>query len=165
MKTTIDIPDDELSDAMRFTRAKTKREAVVTAIADFNRRRMAEFVKYAGTCPDLMTVDELLTQRRKRVQTVDPDLHLVLDSPSAPERRSQVHGAALESADSDFERLRRVRKQLLAPRRAARRRSARGVPLVCEQDITCSAGHCRAYRGQARCGYRLRRGCSGLPDG
>ena len=38
MKTTIDIPDNELSDAMRFTRAKTKREAVVTAIADFNPR-------------------------------------------------------------------------------------------------------------------------------
>ena len=74
MKTTIDIPDDELRDAMRFTRAKTEREAVVTAIADFNRRRrMAELVKYASTCPDLMTVDELLVQRRKRVQTVDPD--------------------------------------------------------------------------------------------
>lgn len=74
MKTTIDIPEDELSDAMRFTRAKTKREAVVTAIADFNRRRrMAELVNYAGACPDLMTVDELLAQRRKRVQTVDSD--------------------------------------------------------------------------------------------
>ena len=73
MKTTIDIPDGELSDAMRFTRAKTKREAVVTAIADFNRRRrMADLVKYAGTCPDLMTVDELQAQRCKRVQTVDP---------------------------------------------------------------------------------------------
>lgn len=71
MKTTIDIPEDELSDAMRFTRAKTKREAVVTAIADF--RRMAELVSYAGTCPDLMSVDELLALRRKRVQTVDPD--------------------------------------------------------------------------------------------
>ncbi len=74
MKTTIDIPDDELSDAMRFTRARTKREAVVTAIADFNRRRrMAELVNYAGTCPDLMTVEELQAQRRKRVQIVDPD--------------------------------------------------------------------------------------------
>ena len=59
---------------MRFTRAKTKREAVVTAIVDFNRRRrMAELVKYAGTCPDLMTVDELRTQRRQRVRSIDPD--------------------------------------------------------------------------------------------
>ena len=57
---------------MRFTRAKTKREAVVTAIADFNRRRrMAELAGYAGTCPDLMTVDELREQRRRRVESVD----------------------------------------------------------------------------------------------
>lgn len=74
MKTTIDIPEGELSDAMRFTRAKTKREAVVTAIVDFNRRRrMADLVKHAGTCPDLMTVAELQAQRRQRVQFVDPD--------------------------------------------------------------------------------------------
>ena len=73
MKTTIDIPEDELLDAMRFTRAKTKREAVVTALADFNRRqRMAELVKYAGTCPDMMTADELHVQRRQRVNFVDP---------------------------------------------------------------------------------------------
>ena len=39
MKTTIDIPEKELSDAIRFTGAKTRREAVVTAVADFNRRR------------------------------------------------------------------------------------------------------------------------------
>lgn len=74
MKTTIDIPENELSDAMRFTRAKTKREAVVTALADFNRRRrMAELVGYAGTCPDLMSVDDLRAQRRRRVMSVDPD--------------------------------------------------------------------------------------------
>ena len=74
MKTTIDIPENELSDAIRFTGARTKREAVVTAIAEFNRRRrMAELAGYAGTCPDLMTVDELLEQRRRRVGSVDPD--------------------------------------------------------------------------------------------
>ena len=51
MKTTIDIPDRELEDAIRFTNAKTKREAIVIAVADFNRRiRMAELIKYAGTC-------------------------------------------------------------------------------------------------------------------
>jgi Arc/MetJ family transcription regulator len=66
MKTTIDIPDDDLADAMRFTRAKTKREAIVTAIQDFNlRKRMAELVKHAGTCADLTDVDELQRQRRK----------------------------------------------------------------------------------------------------
>ncbi len=66
MKTTVNIPDNDLKDAMRFTRAKTKREAIVTAIQEFNRRkRMAELTRYAGTCEDLMSVDDLLTQRRK----------------------------------------------------------------------------------------------------
>lgn len=67
MKTSIDIPEKELADAMRFTRARTKREAVVTALSDYNRRkRMAELVKYAGTCDKLIGVDELLRLRRKR---------------------------------------------------------------------------------------------------
>lgn len=66
MKTTVDIPDIELEDAMRFTRARTKREAIVTAITEFNhRRRLAELAKRAGSCPDMMTVDELRHQRRR----------------------------------------------------------------------------------------------------
>ena len=66
MKTTVDIPDKELADAMRFTRAKTKREAIVTAISELNRRRrMAELVKYSGTSSTLMTPDELRKLRRK----------------------------------------------------------------------------------------------------
>jgi Arc/MetJ family transcription regulator len=61
MKTTIDIPEDELRDAMRFTRASTKREAVVTVLQEFNRRkRMAELVKYSGTFSDRFpTNDEI----------------------------------------------------------------------------------------------------------
>lgn len=67
MKTTIDIPRSELLDAIRFTGAKTKREAVVTAIAEFNRRRrIAELAEFAGTCPNLMTAEEHLDQRRRR---------------------------------------------------------------------------------------------------
>ena len=66
MKTTVDIPDNDLADAMRFTRAKTKRQAIVTAIQEFNRRkRMAELIKYAGTCKDLISVEDLSQQRRK----------------------------------------------------------------------------------------------------
>ena len=66
MKTTVDIPDGELEDAIRFTRARTKREAIVTAIADFNRRRrMAELAKRAGSCAELMTADELRHLRRR----------------------------------------------------------------------------------------------------
>jgi Arc/MetJ family transcription regulator len=67
MKTTVDIPDEELADAMKFTRAKTKREAIVTAIAEFNRRRrMAELVKYSGSSRSLMTSEELQKLRRKK---------------------------------------------------------------------------------------------------
>jgi hypothetical protein len=66
MKTTVDIPEDELKDAIRFTGARTKREAIVTAIADFNRRRrMAELVKHAGSCDRLLTSDELRRLRRR----------------------------------------------------------------------------------------------------
>jgi hypothetical protein len=66
MKTSVDIPDNELQDAIRFTRARTKREAIVTAITEFNRRhRMAELVKRAGSCAELMTVEELQQNRRR----------------------------------------------------------------------------------------------------
>ena len=60
MKTTIDIPENDLSDAMRLTGAKTKRDAIVTAVQDFNRRKkMAELVKYTGKFESLMTNDEI----------------------------------------------------------------------------------------------------------
>ena len=49
-----------------FTNARTKREAVVRAISDFNRRmRMAELVRHAGSCEELMTVEELRRARRR----------------------------------------------------------------------------------------------------
>jgi len=73
MKTTIDIPENELRDAMRFTRAATKREAVVKVLEEFNRRRrMAELVKYAGTFSDRFpTNDEIEATDAKR----DRDRH------------------------------------------------------------------------------------------
>ena len=53
MKTTIDTPENELRDVMRFTGARTTREAVVRVVEEFNRRRrMAELVKYSGTFSD-----------------------------------------------------------------------------------------------------------------
>jgi Arc/MetJ family transcription regulator len=76
MKTTIDIPDDELRDAMRFTGAATKREAVVTALEEFNRRRrMAELVGYAGTFSDRFpTNDEIeaIDATRDRIEHARP---------------------------------------------------------------------------------------------
>jgi hypothetical protein len=66
MKTTVDIPDDELRDVIRFTRARTKREAIVAAIVDYNRRRrLAELVRHSGTCEDLASAEALQSQRRR----------------------------------------------------------------------------------------------------
>lgn len=45
MKTTIDIPEKLLKAAMKFTLAKTKSEAVVKVLEEFNRKqRMADLV-------------------------------------------------------------------------------------------------------------------------
>lgn len=58
---------------MRFTRATTKREAIVKVLEEFNRRRrMAELVKYAGTFSDRFPINdeiEAIDARRDR------DLH------------------------------------------------------------------------------------------
>ena len=59
MKTTIDIPDDLLADAMKFTGAKTKRDAVVKAIEGFNRLQLVkEVVANFGTL-DFATNEEI----------------------------------------------------------------------------------------------------------
>ena len=57
MKTTIDIPDKALREAIRHTGAKTKRDAVVTAVEEFNRRRRLEEMaeRLHGSCPNFMT--------------------------------------------------------------------------------------------------------------
>ncbi|MBI4025868.1 MAG: type II toxin-antitoxin system VapB family antitoxin [Verrucomicrobia bacterium] len=67
MKTTLDIPEKELQDVISFTQARTKREAIVTAVADFNRRRrMAALVKHLGTCKNMMTEEELRRMREEK---------------------------------------------------------------------------------------------------
>lgn len=60
VKTTIDIPDRELKDAMRHTGAKTKREAVVTALKEFNRRRRVDrLIAQLGTFDGFIDADAL----------------------------------------------------------------------------------------------------------
>ena len=64
MKTTIDIPEKELRDAMRYTGARNKREAVVTALIDFNRRqRLQRLTEQFGTFDDFMAPEELRRMR------------------------------------------------------------------------------------------------------
>jgi len=60
MKTTVNIPDKVLRDAMRHTKAKTKCEAIVKALEEMNRRySQAELLKYTGKFESLMTNEEI----------------------------------------------------------------------------------------------------------
>lgn len=71
MKTTIDIPEEELNSAMRFTGSATKREAVVIALRDFNRRhRMARLVRHSGTFTELDTNETIEGRAAERTCTL-----------------------------------------------------------------------------------------------
>jgi Arc/MetJ family transcription regulator len=61
MKTTIAIPEPVLQEAIRHTGAKTNRDAVVTALEQFNRReRLAELAsRLRGSLPNFMTQEDL----------------------------------------------------------------------------------------------------------
>jgi Arc/MetJ family transcription regulator len=65
MKTTIDIPAGLLEEAMKFTGAKTKREAVVTAVERFNRLKRLEKLnsRVRGQFKDFITQAELRAAR------------------------------------------------------------------------------------------------------
>ena len=66
MKTTIDIPEKELRDAMRYTGARSKREAVVAALVDFNRRqRLQRLTQQFGTFDEFLTHEELRRMREE----------------------------------------------------------------------------------------------------
>ena len=68
MKTTIDIPEKVLAETIKYTGAKTKREAVVGAVEDFNRRhRLAALAKrLRGSMPNFMTQEDLKVMREDR---------------------------------------------------------------------------------------------------
>jgi Arc/MetJ family transcription regulator len=65
MKTTIDIPENVMEEAMKFTGAKTKRDAVVTAVERFNRLKRLELLnaRVRGQFHDFMTPAELKAMR------------------------------------------------------------------------------------------------------
>ncbi len=70
MKTSIDIPEEDLKEIVKYTGAKTKREAVVYAVKDFNRRhRLEELAKSLGTFKDFMTQEDLHEMREDRKWT------------------------------------------------------------------------------------------------
>ena len=65
MKMTIDIPEELLREAIKWTSAKTKRDAVVTGLEKFNRlERLRELnAKLKGTFVDFMTREDLQVMR------------------------------------------------------------------------------------------------------
>lgn len=64
MKTTVDIPEKELAEAIRHSGARTKKEAIVTAIGEYNRRRRLEMlVSRFGKSKSFMTQNELRRMR------------------------------------------------------------------------------------------------------
>ncbi len=65
MKTTIDIPESDLKEIMKLTGAKTKREAILTAVRKFNKRRRLEALaeRLHGAMPNFMTQGDLKIMR------------------------------------------------------------------------------------------------------
>lgn len=78
MKTTIDIPAEELEEAMNRTNAKTKREAILHALRYFNKsERYRELTDMLGTFEDFMTQDELRQMRedeKKQLARLDREM-------------------------------------------------------------------------------------------
>lgn len=71
MKTSLDIPEKDLKEVMRYTKAKTKREAIVTAIQDYNRRqKVRDVVKMFGTFESLASNDEIEAAEMTRTRRV-----------------------------------------------------------------------------------------------
>ncbi|HEV3272160.1 MAG TPA: type II toxin-antitoxin system VapB family antitoxin [Candidatus Methylacidiphilales bacterium] len=64
MKTTVDIPEKTLKEAVKFSKAKTKREAIVTALEEYNRlRRVERIIKRFGAMDGIMTQAQLRKMR------------------------------------------------------------------------------------------------------
>jgi Arc/MetJ family transcription regulator len=68
MKTTLDIPEEVLAEAMEAAGATTKREAVMRALEAFNRReRLRKLTARLGNSDTFMTPDELTELRSREI--------------------------------------------------------------------------------------------------
>lgn len=64
MKTTVDIPEHMLVELIQHTAARTRQEAILTAIGEYNRRhRIEALADVVGTFDQFMTADELSQSR------------------------------------------------------------------------------------------------------
>ena len=67
MKTTIEIPEREIKDLIELSKAKTKKEAILTAVRDYNRRkRMGKLTRILGTFENFINQEELNTMRQEQ---------------------------------------------------------------------------------------------------
>ena len=67
MKTTVDIPDKIMREAMKHAKTTTKQQAVLTAMEDYNRRhRQALLVRHLGTLDNFMSGEDLAHSRHAR---------------------------------------------------------------------------------------------------
>lgn len=68
MKTTLDVPESLLNDAMRISGAKTKRAAVMAALEELIRRgRMQTLARELGNSDTFMTSEELQATRLREM--------------------------------------------------------------------------------------------------
>jgi len=64
MKTTVDIPSRVMEEALAYTCAKTKKDAVRIAVEDYNRRhRLKKLADRLGTFDGFLSPEELEAQR------------------------------------------------------------------------------------------------------
>lgn len=64
MKTTIEIPNEELEQLIAYTGAKTKKEAINQAIKTYNKlHKMEQLAKKLGTFENFMSTEELNEMR------------------------------------------------------------------------------------------------------
>ena len=70
MKTTIDIPEKELREVIKSTGAKTKRQAILTAVQTFNRRKRLQALnaRVHGAFKDFMTQQDLKLMRKDQTK-------------------------------------------------------------------------------------------------
>ena len=68
MKTTIDIPEEVLTETIKHTGAKTKKEAILTAVERYNKlQRLARLnARIRGSFKDFMTQQDLKIMREDR---------------------------------------------------------------------------------------------------
>ena len=65
MKTTIDIPTEEIEQLLKHTGAKTKKDAVLQAVHSYNKRyKMEKLAKMLGTFEQFMSPEELNDLRK-----------------------------------------------------------------------------------------------------